>query len=242
MASRLLPTSAAPEEYECCSSVCVLTQEDAIETDDHSTLTETAFRRLLRWLDDGEESHGARYIEMRRRLVAYFERRGRHGADALVDETFNRIGRTLVTSGAISVKPPARYCYVVARYVFLEDVRRERRLVPFEDGRGEVESDPSDPQQDCWRAEIREQRLRCLEGCLARLKPQERELVIEYYRGAKRQRIERRRQLAARLGISMNALGIRMSRLRDRLEACVRASARHSCPCVATESFPCIHT
>jgi DNA-directed RNA polymerase specialized sigma24 family protein len=218
----------------------VLTQEPVIETDDHSPLTDTAFSRLLRWLDDGEESHGARYIEMRRRLAAYFERRGRHGADALVDDTLNRIGRTLVTS-AIAVTPPARYCYVVARYVFLEDVRRERRLVPFEDGRGDVESDLADSRQQ-WRAEIREQRLRSLEACLARLKPELRELAIEYYRGAKGQRIERRRQLAARLGISMNALGIRMSRLRTRLEMCVRASSRHSCPCAATESFPCIHT
>jgi len=160
---------------------------------------------------------------MRQRLVAYFERRGRTSADALVDETFNRISRTLDVSGRILVRPPARYCFVVARYVFLEDVRRERRCVSFDDGRGDLE-----PAADAREAEAttlqRERQLTTLECCLARLTPQQRELVIEYYRGAKRQRIERRREMAERMGISMNALGIRMSRLRSRLHACMRSA------------------
>jgi hypothetical protein len=61
---------------------------------------------------------------------------------------------------------------------------------------------------------LREQRLECLDCCLHELKPEQRELVVEYYRDAKRQKIDRRRELAARLGISMNALGIRAWRIR----------------------------
>ena len=198
-------------------------QEESVATEE-AFPAESAFSRLLRWLDDGEDSHGAGYLQMRQRLVAYFERRGRTSADALVDETFNRISRTLDVSGRILVRPPARYCFVVARYVFLEDVRRERRCVSFDDGRGDLE-----PAADAREAEAttlqRERQLTTLECCLARLTPQQRELVIEYYRGAKRQRIERRREMAERMGISMNALGIRMSRLRSRLHACMRASA-----------------
>ena len=49
-----------------------------------------------------------------------------------------------------------------------------------------------------------------------------RELAIDYYRDARREKIERRRQIAGRLGISMNALAIRASRIRDALERCVR--------------------
>jgi hypothetical protein len=44
---------------------------------------------------------------------------------------------------------------------------------------------------------------------------------VEYYADVRRQKIERRRELAARLGISMNALGIRAFRIRDSLMACV---------------------
>jgi DNA-directed RNA polymerase specialized sigma24 family protein len=71
-----------------------------------------------------------------------------------------------------------------------------------------------------------EQRLACLDRCLLTLKSEQRELVIEYYRDAKRQRIDRRRDLAAKLGISMNALGIRACRIRASLESCVNACAR----------------
>ena len=38
------------------------------------TPTERAFRRFLQWLDEGQDSSGERYLEMRRRLVRYFDR------------------------------------------------------------------------------------------------------------------------------------------------------------------------
>ena len=64
---------------------------------------------------------------MRRRLTSYFDRRDRPFADDLADETLNRIGRTLEHDGAIATTPQARYCYVVARFVLLEDIRRRAR-------------------------------------------------------------------------------------------------------------------
>jgi DNA-directed RNA polymerase specialized sigma24 family protein len=205
------------------SGVGVLTQEREADTREYG-LTETAFARLLEWLDDGSDSRGATYLEMRRRLVAYFDRRGRPAADALADETFNRIARTLYLEGEIATRPPARYCYVIARFVLLEDVRRSRRYVPFEDARRHTSLDTGRVRDaSAAAAEGREQRLECLDRCLLRLTPDQRELLVEYYRDAKRQRIDRRRDLAARLGISMNALGIRLSRLRASLETCITA-------------------
>jgi hypothetical protein len=46
-------------------------------------------------------------------------------------------------------------------------------------------------------------------------------LIVEYYRDAGRQKIEHRRALADRLGLSMNALAIRASRIRDALSTCL---------------------
>ena len=68
---------------------------------DEPKLTQIAFTRLLVWLDDGIESHGEQYIEMRRRLVSYFDRRSRPSADELADEALNRIARTLDEVGII---------------------------------------------------------------------------------------------------------------------------------------------
>jgi DNA-directed RNA polymerase specialized sigma24 family protein len=164
-------------------------------------------------------------LEMRRRLVAYFDRRNRPAPDALADETLNRIGRTLEKSGAILTRPPARYCYVIARYVLLEDLRRERLHVPFDDVRGANGVDLGrTATADAASAE--ERRFECLDRCLLKLKPEQRHLIVDYYSEAQRQRIDGRRDLAARLGISMNALGIRVCRIRGALETCVDACCK----------------
>jgi DNA-directed RNA polymerase specialized sigma24 family protein len=201
--------------------VYVPTQEALRET---PAITQVAFNRLLAWLDDGTDSRGERYLEMRRRLVAYFTRRNRTAADELADETLNRIGRILEETGAIATRPPARYCYVVARFVLLEDLRQTRRLSPLDEQRLPVPSIVHsrtivDPDETIA---VRERRLDCLDHCLQELKTAQRELIIEYYRDSRRQKIERRRDLAGRLGITMNALGIRACRIRDALLTCVQ--------------------
>jgi RNA polymerase sigma factor (sigma-70 family) len=180
-----------------------------------------AFSRLLEWLDEGVDSHGERYVEMRRRLVSYFDRRNRPGADELADETLNRVARTLEEAGVIETTPPARYCYVVARFVLLEDFRRGRRQVGFDSQAAAAAKGASrvDPDEEL---EIREERFDCLERCLQQLPPDQRELVVEYYRDAQRQGIEHRQQMANRLGISRNALGIRAFRIREALMKCVQ--------------------
>jgi len=204
------------------SSACVLTDD----VREKPAVSQVAFGRLLEWLDEGVDSHGERYVEIRRRLVSYFERRGRAAANELADETFNRIGRTLEQRGEIAVMPPARYCYVVARFVLLEDIRRERRYVPFDEPRlaasesDRIRVDASDDGQA-----LNELRLDSLDRCLQKLKPEQRELIVEYYRDTGREKIERRRDLAKRLGITMNALGIRAFRIRDALMECVQVGS-----------------
>ena len=191
------------------------------EAREEATVTPRGFQRLLEWLDDGVESHGARYLEIRRRLVGYFDRRDRPTADDLADETLTRIARTLERE-EIATRPPARYCHVVARFVLLEDIRRERRTLVLDDPRLDAASraKSADDRHDEAGA-LHERRLSCLDRCLASLNPARRELIVEYYREARREGIDRRRSLAARLGITMNALSIRASRIREALAGCV---------------------
>jgi DNA-directed RNA polymerase specialized sigma24 family protein len=191
-------------------------------------LTQLAFTRLLEWLDDGSDSQGGSYLEMRRRLVSYFDRRNRLSADELADETLNRIGRTLEKT-TIAITPPARYCYVVARFVLLADFRREHMHVRLDDESRLIDASTmrtvelSPPGESPSPGE---HRMDCLDRCLETLKPEQRELVIEYYRDTRRQKIDRRRDLAARLGITMNALAIRACRIRSTLEACVEGCCK----------------
>lgn len=87
-------------------------------------LTPDAFHQLLRWLDEGQDSGGQRYLEIRRRLVSFFDRKNCLSPDDLVDETLNRVARRLKEEGAITSATPAQYFYIVARFVFLEYLRR----------------------------------------------------------------------------------------------------------------------
>ena len=118
-----------------------------------------------------------------------------------------------------------RYCYVLARFVLLEDIRRGRRFIQVDEARTGTSSEPLRRFDDA--ASMHEQRLDCLDGCLHKLKPEQREFAIDYYRDARGQRIERRRHLATRLGITMNALGIRACRIRSAIEACMDACGRN---------------
>ena len=67
----------------------------------------------------------------------------------------------------------------------------------------------------------KEDRLDCLDNCLDALPYASRDLIMEYYVDEKRDRIDRRRDLAERLGLRRDALANRAQRLRDKLEQCV---------------------
>jgi len=90
------------------------------------TLSPPALRRHLKWVDDGAESEGQKYLVRSRRLVAYFDRKGCWAPDDLADETLNRVARRLEEEGRIESDTPAKYCYIVARFVFMEHLRATR--------------------------------------------------------------------------------------------------------------------
>lgn len=160
---------------------------------------------------------------MRQRLVAYFDRKNCLTPDDLADQTLNRVARRLDEEGVIESDTPAKYCYIVARFVFMEHLREtqkenvllgEIRRQPH--GRSLAVSEADDKKQG------KEKMLNCLEQCTGKLESPNREVITRYYVGKERVKIENRRGLAAELGITMNALSIRACRIRDRLEACVR--------------------
>lgn len=189
------------------------------------TLSESSFSRFLEWLDEGESTEGQRYLEMRRRLVTYFDRKNSLSPDELADETLNRVARRLEEEGAIESETPAKYCYTVARYVFLESLRskqtRDVSLDAVSDGRKKEVA--AQEQSEEW--DIKEKMLACLEQCTAKLDGPSRDLIVRYYHGQERIKINNRRAMAEDLGISMNALSIRACRIRDKLESCVRKCA-----------------
>src|ERR1700753_3301241 len=91
---------------------------------------EKAFENLLHWLDEGMNSDGQRYLEVRRRLELYFDRKNCVAPAELADETLNRVAKKLEENGEITDVAPLQYCYIVAKFVFLEALRADKRS-PF---------------------------------------------------------------------------------------------------------------
>ena len=194
------------------------------------TLNADAFQRLLEWLDEGKDSEGENYLEMRRRLVAYFDRKNCLNPDDLTDETLNRVARRLVEEGKIESETPAKYCYITARFVFMEYLRgADKGNVSIDDvSRNPNKNQFAAPESDVEEKEAKEKMLVCLERCADQLETANRDIIVSYYFGEERVKIDNRRALAQKLGISTNALTIRACRIRDKLEICVGKCAREN--------------
>ena len=192
--------------------------------------TQDSFQFFLHWLDEGVDSAGEKYLEMHRRLVAYFDRKNCPTPDELADETLARVAQKLQEKGQITDLAPAHYCYITAKFVFLENVRHSKQSpVALDDVSisGRPFAPVVKPVPDA-RGLDQEQLLACLDGCLKKLSSVDNELILEYYVGEKQEKIQRRREIGARLGLSANALTIRACRIRAKVEQCVKACCRES--------------
>ena len=180
-------------------------------------ISQVAFRRLLEWLDDGKNSDGERYLEIRTRLVTYFDRKNSLNPDELADETLNRVARRLEEEGKIESETPAKFCYITAKFIFLESLRSKEKL--------NISLDEVVINQDFSKIQTekfdQETRLNCLENCTNNLETGNREIIFGYYFGEERIKIENRRNLAKTFDISVNALSIRACRIREKLAVCV---------------------
>ena len=193
------------------------------------TLTSDALDGLLAFLDSDRERAGEKYERTRQMLMIFFQSRGLNDGDELADETINRVARRLSEGEHIEASP-GTYFYAVARNVWREQVSRPQVLVPGDNGQSHLVIDAGEEYARAVERNRREQRFDCLEKCLAELPADERDAILSYYQGEKALKIKARKEMAARLGIQTNSLRVRMSRVRERLERCVR-----NCPQVRTE-------
>lgn len=180
-------------------------------------LTEDAFRQLLDRLDPDSELAAQKYETLRQRLIVYFEARRCALPETLADEALNRVAQK-ISSGELIVSLNS-YSLAVAKYIFLESQRRPLTL-SLEECRPEDDVNVAhkhEVQQQELEAE--EVRARCMKKCLAELPEESRSLMIEYYMGSGRELATRRLLMAERLGVSPNALYIKIHRIREKLEA-----------------------
>jgi DNA-directed RNA polymerase specialized sigma24 family protein len=173
-------------------------------------LTAEAFGKFLRWLSENDEKAVLEYQSIRTKLVRYFVHKGCSDPDDLFDKTIDVVVGKIDTLAEYS--SPLAYCFGVAKNIWRQDLR-ERKPASLEDN----VAMPTNPEP-----QIHEQELKCLEHCIDKLSGSDRDVLVPYHQGQGHDKIEMRKQLAERLG-GINALRIRMCRIRRNLRLCVAA-------------------
>jgi RNA polymerase sigma factor (sigma-70 family) len=181
-------------------------------------LTPDEFEALLAQLDPDRRRAAEMYEHIRRRLIRLFEWRGCAFPEDLTDETFNRVARRMAEGVKPQSDPYAYFCGV-AHLLYKETLRRASRV------HNALESGNWPPQSFEEDEEPSDRRLECLRRCLSLLPEDQKDLVLRYHQGENN--IRNRKSLSTELGIPMNALRIRVHRVRRKLEDCVQACLSH---------------
>lgn len=183
-------------------------------------LTDKGYFLLLRQLDPIPAEAERQFTLLRRRLLCWFEQRRCAWPDELADETLSRVAQRLAEG--LEIQNVTSYALGVAGFVHLEYLRNPAHTHHSLDDAPHVMNLVSQANADPVEAELASARLECLERCLARLSPEERELMLAYYQDSWQQQTAQRKTLAERFGVAPSSLRSRAHRLRQKLEASVQ--------------------
>lgn len=185
-------------------------------------MTPDNFEELMLWLDPDPDGTGIpnrdrgaeKYEKINTRIIRIYRNRGWPRPEEIADETADRICRKVKRLRVTYKGDPAIYFYAVAKRVYWEFIRA--------DGWEDSSMPPDPPLIIDGDDEGLELRHAWLEYCLETLKSESRQLILRFYQGEKREKIENRKRLAAELGITARALSLRALHIRQKLYACMQ--------------------
>jgi len=177
-----------------------------------SGVSRLGFERLLQWLHSDRERAGQIYEEIRRKLIRFFTCRACTDPDSLTDVVIDRVNNAITRPDFEFGGEPILFFYGFARNICLEHQRQAARQSPL----------PSDLLlSDLYVQDEDLLRIRCLESCVEMLAPNHRKMVLSYYQYEPGAKTESREQLAQECGMALNALRIRVHRIRLKLRECI---------------------
>lgn len=172
-------------------------------------ITQRNFEGLLNWLDTDKDVAAEKYKSIHQRLIQIFLSRNAFPADELADQTMDRAARRLDYLVKEYKGDPALYFYAVANKIFLEYLRKPKyEPLAHNVTLNEVEEDNSYYE--------------CMSKCLQGLLPEQRELMIEYFKYRKQTKINHHKKMAKKLKLDLSTMRTRVYRIRMSLEECVR--------------------
>ncbi|MGE0882573.1 MAG: sigma-70 family RNA polymerase sigma factor [Blastocatellales bacterium] len=178
-------------------------------------MTEEEFRRFLNWLDADRELASQIYEKLRRRLIVYFIKRQCAAAEDLADKVLNAVMEHVLKQNVLLLGQPLPYIFGIARNVYRQYLSKQISFDGDMDWQRLSFPDFSDETSE------KEQRSACLRNCLREMKGQDRQLFLLYYLKKIEALDEYRIRLAKQFGLTINALRLKMMRLRDQLRICI---------------------
>lgn len=166
------------------------------------------FEQFLSWLGPDPETAARTYESIRRRLIMMFSARRCVFPEDLADETFERVARKLTDLATCFTGDPARYFYGVAKKIYLE----YQREITVHRRRFQCAPPTNTDNPDL------EIMLKQLDEALSTIPKSDRELILGYYTGSGKNKINHRQVLAEQFGIQMNALRLRVFRIRNEIK------------------------
>lgn len=176
-------------------------------------LTSDSFAKLLGALSADEAEAAQLYTKLHESLVNYFKLKGISSPDRAADETIDRIPERITPE---TKREDIRFiAFSVAKFVFLEKIRQEKRRLNADENyyqkKGTTdnfgEKDEYEPLRECFN----------------NLYQHEKEMLVNYFADLAGDELSAHRQkMADREEIDLNALRNRVSRLRKRLEECIK--------------------
>jgi hypothetical protein len=164
-------------------------------------LDKKTFDKLLCWLDPDRDRAAEKYEKIRNRLIKILAARGCWVAEDLADQTINVVASKIDWLLEHYEGDPALYFYGVNKNILHDWLKKNPPPAP------PPVPDNSEIERLCG----------CLEYCLADIPPEDSRIVLRYHEGDKQERINNRKQLARELGITLNALRIKVCHIHSRL-------------------------
>jgi DNA-directed RNA polymerase specialized sigma24 family protein len=176
-------------------------------------ISQTALDELLKQLHPDREKAGEDYEKIRKKLISLFEWRGCSSAEEYADLTIDRVARRVAEGISL---PEKHYLYFhgvalnLLREYWRKTVKQPIQLQypVVDDSQRQVEPDNS-------------KKLECLQKCLNALPENVRDLLIRYHESGLMLKKTTRKSLAESLSTPMNALRIRVYRIRRNLQNCM---------------------
>jgi DNA-directed RNA polymerase specialized sigma24 family protein len=188
------------------------------------TFSQNSFDKLLNLFAQDRDEAGAKYENLRLRLIKFFEWRKCEMPEELTDVVFDRVLRK-ITEGE-EIQNIAAYSATIAQFVFKEYLRSNERQNQLIEDAPEVQNLKA--KETINEDEATDLRQTCFDKCLAEFSEENRKFIIAYYDTDEKTMIASRKRLAEKLGTNLNTLRIRACRLKSKLEDCTMKCCKNS--------------